>query len=111
MEDELLLILKLQLLPQMECECCSTLATSAARRKEEAQVIYSEPGKGASITTNGAVKDELLLVLQAQDALFDSVLDDESHGMDGLVLAHAVRAVNRLHLGSRVPPGVLFVKE
>lgn len=42
--------------------------------------------------------------LQLDDALFDGVLDDEASGVDGLELSQAVRAVDRLHFSSGVPP-------
>lgn len=44
------------------------------------------------------------LHLKFDDALFYSVLDDEAGRVDGLELPEAMRTVDGLHLGRRVPP-------
>lgn len=46
--------------------------------------------------------------LQLNDALLDSVFDDESRGVDGLELSETVRAIDGLHFGSGVPPPARF---
>lgn len=73
-------------------------------REQEAEVVDRELSGGRRVSPHGAVEHQLLLFLQLDDAFLDSVLDDEARGVDRLELPQSVRAVDGLHLSSRVPP-------
>mmetsp|Transcript_15486 Transcript_15486/g.52235 ORF Transcript_15486/g.52235 Transcript_15486/m.52235 type:complete len:216 (-) Transcript_15486:1315-1962(-) len=74
--------------------------------EEEAHVLLGEPCERGRVTADRALKHEALLVLEHEDALLHGVLHDEAHGLHGLVLPDAVRAVDGLHLRRGVPPRV-----
>lgn len=74
--------------------------------EQEPHVVHRELTHAATVAAHGAVEHQLLLLLQAQDALLDCVLNDEARGVDGPVLADAVGAVDGLHLRRWVPPWV-----
>jgi hypothetical protein len=74
--------------------------------EEELEVLLRKLPERRSVAADGALENQPLLVLQAEYALLDCVAHNEAHGADRLMLAEAVRSVNRLVLGSRVPPRV-----
>ena len=65
--------------------------------EQKAHVLHVQASHGARVPADGAIEDQTLLLLQAEDAFLDSVLQDEPRGVDGLVLADAVRAIDGLH--------------
>ena len=70
--------------------------------KEEAQVLRRQAAQRLGVFADGALEDELLLLLQLQDALLDGAADHKAHHVDRLVLPQPVDAVLRLRL-RRVP--------
>eukprot|EP00312_Isochrysidales_sp_CCMP1244_P004388 CAMPEP_0196676380 /NCGR_PEP_ID=MMETSP1090-20130531/4825_1 /TAXON_ID=37098 /ORGANISM="Isochrysis sp, Strain CCMP1244" /LENGTH=231 /DNA_ID=CAMNT_0042014343 /DNA_START=129 /DNA_END=821 /DNA_ORIENTATION=- len=82
------------------------LAPAGVILEQEAQVVLRELRERADVSADGALEDEPLLVLQANDALLHGVAHDKPNRADGLVLAEAVGAVDGLVLGGRVPPRV-----
>mmetsp|Transcript_32898 Transcript_32898/g.72651 ORF Transcript_32898/g.72651 Transcript_32898/m.72651 type:complete len:288 (+) Transcript_32898:313-1176(+) len=80
--------------------------STAASAKQEAQVILSQPAQRLHVPPHGALKHQLLLLLQLQDTLLNGAPDDEAHHCDGLVLPQAVDTVLGLLLHRGVPPRV-----
>ena len=70
---------------------CKRLRQRSA--KEEAQVIHSQLAQCFGVLANGALKHELLLLLQLEDTLLDRAGHNEARHTDGLVLAQPVDAV------------------
>ena len=60
----------------------------------------------ACVLVQRAIDQLALLLLQSHDAVFDSILDQDTMNLDLPTLADAVCAVNRLLLNVRIPEGV-----
>ena len=69
-------------------------------------VFPSEAKQRLVVAFDRAVKDLLLLLLQLQNLLLDRALRHETNHLHGSGLPDSVRALHRLQLGGRVPPGV-----
>mmetsp|Transcript_75797 Transcript_75797/g.195305 ORF Transcript_75797/g.195305 Transcript_75797/m.195305 type:complete len:278 (-) Transcript_75797:2928-3761(-) len=81
-------------------------STSASVLEQEAQVLLRQLCDRGRRAIDGAIEDELLLLLQGQDLLLHRALGDEAHGLDLPRLPDAMRPLDGLKLAGRVPPWV-----
>jgi hypothetical protein len=64
--------------------------------EQKAHVLNIQARHGGGVSPDGAVEHKPFLLLQVQNALLDGVGHYEARGVDGLVLADAMGAVNGL---------------
>src|SRR4051812_17712804 len=77
------------------------------RREEVVDVVLDE-GAGQRAAIDRGVGEAGFAALQFEDLLLDRAGRDQLVDEDRLVLADAMRAIGRLRLGRRVPPGVIM---
>src|SRR5215467_7036444 len=75
-------------------------------RQQQFQILSAQVADQAVVRVYDGVGEVALRALEREDFLFDGVAGDDAVSEDLPGLADAVRAVNRLRLDRRVPPGV-----
>mmetsp|Transcript_91003 Transcript_91003/g.161982 ORF Transcript_91003/g.161982 Transcript_91003/m.161982 type:complete len:224 (+) Transcript_91003:58-729(+) len=74
--------------------------------EEEAQVLLVQLPQRCCGTINRGIEDKLLLLLEFNDLLLDSVRTDETHSFHRFRLSNAMCPLYSLHLACRIPPRI-----
>ncbi len=74
--------------------------------EKESQIFLREAGNRARVASNGSVKYQLLLFLQLEDLLLNSIRDNKPSRDNWLPLSETMSAVDGLHFSGGVPPRI-----